>query len=193
MLNYAKDIIDIDIPALVTRIRELEAELQVRDDMGDEVLRILREATGRRDFHSEMEAAQWAARMILDLQTQLFLSQQSSKEAMDREAAAVSREIGVRTQLAEARANLAKADDDLNSAAYDLERQGRELAEARQGGGTVKRVNERRWALVGKMDGEVKAVGPRSYVEYLIKTHGDWCRLARVQITEIKEESGDKR
>ena len=57
----------------------------------------------------------------------------------------------------------------------------------------MKRVNERRWALVGKMDGEVKAVGPRSYVEYLIKTHGDWCRLARVQITEIKEESGDKR
>lgn len=66
MANYAKDIIDIDIPALVARIRELEAELQVRDNMGDEVLRILREATGRRDFHSEMEAAEWAAKMLAD-------------------------------------------------------------------------------------------------------------------------------
>lgn len=46
------------------RIRELEAELQVRDNMGDEVLRLLREATGRRDFHSEMEAAEWAAKML---------------------------------------------------------------------------------------------------------------------------------
>jgi len=46
------------------RIRELEAELDVRDDMGDEVLRILREATGRRDFHSEMEAAEYAAELI---------------------------------------------------------------------------------------------------------------------------------
>lgn len=35
-------------------------------------------------------------------------------------------------ELAEARANLAKADDGLNSAAYDLERQGRELADARK-------------------------------------------------------------
>lgn len=34
-------------------------------------------------------------------------------------------------QLAEARANLAKADNELNAAAYDLERQGRELADAR--------------------------------------------------------------
>ena len=56
----------------------------------------------------------------------------------------------------------------------------------------MKRVNERRWALVGKMDGEVEAVGPRSFVEYLIKIHGDWCRLARVQITEIEEREDDK-
>ena len=48
------------------RIRELEAELAVRDNMGNEVLRILREATGRRDFHSEMEAAAWAAKMLDD-------------------------------------------------------------------------------------------------------------------------------
>lgn len=46
-----------DIKAAQQRIRELEAELAVRDNMGDEVLRILREATGKRDFHSEMEAA----------------------------------------------------------------------------------------------------------------------------------------
>ena len=50
--------------SLNRRIRELEAELQVRDNMGDEVLRILREATGRRDFHSEMEAAEWAAKLL---------------------------------------------------------------------------------------------------------------------------------
>lgn len=58
-------------------------------------------------------------------------------------AAAVSREIGVRTQLAEARANLAKADDDLNSAAYDLERQGRELAEARLDGARLEELYRR--------------------------------------------------
>lgn len=54
------------VVAMKRRIRELEAELQVRDNMGNEVLRILREATGRRDFHSEMEAAEWAARMLAD-------------------------------------------------------------------------------------------------------------------------------
>ncbi len=43
---------------LMKRIQQLEAELQVRDNMGNEVLRILREAMGRRDFHSEMEAAE---------------------------------------------------------------------------------------------------------------------------------------
>lgn len=48
------------------RIRELEAELQVRDNSANEVLRILREATGKRDFHSEMEAAQWAAKMLAE-------------------------------------------------------------------------------------------------------------------------------
>lgn len=48
------------------RIRALEAELAVRDNMGDEVLRILREATGKRDFYSEMEAAEWAAKMLAD-------------------------------------------------------------------------------------------------------------------------------
>lgn len=92
------------------RILELESELAVRDNMGNEVLRILREVTGKRDFHSEMEAAEWAARMILDLQTQLFLEQQSSKEAMSREAAAVSREIGARAELAEARLDSARLD-----------------------------------------------------------------------------------
>lgn len=55
-----------DIKAAQQRIRELEAELAVRDNMGDEVLRILREATGKRDFHSEMEAAEWAARMLAE-------------------------------------------------------------------------------------------------------------------------------
>lgn len=49
------------------RIRELEAEIAVRDNMGNEVLRILREATGKRDFHSEMEAAEWAAKMLADV------------------------------------------------------------------------------------------------------------------------------
>lgn len=48
------------------RIRELEAELAARDNMGNEVLRILREATGRRDFHSEMEAAEWAAKLLAE-------------------------------------------------------------------------------------------------------------------------------
>jgi hypothetical protein len=52
--------------AMKRRIRELEAELQVRDNMGNEVLRILREATGKRDFHSEMEAAEWAAKMLAE-------------------------------------------------------------------------------------------------------------------------------
>lgn len=89
------------------RIRELEAELAVRDNSANEVLRILREATRKRDFHSEMEAAEHAAKM-----------------------------------LAEARANLAKADDELNSAAYDLERQGRELAEARRDGARLDHVIE---------------------------------------------------
>ncbi len=66
MTKCVKDLIEIDIPALVARIRELEAELQVRDNMGNEVLRILREATGKRDFHSEMEAAELAAKMLAD-------------------------------------------------------------------------------------------------------------------------------
>lgn len=48
------------------RIRELEAELAVRDNSANEVLRILREATGKRDFHSELEAAEWAAKMLAD-------------------------------------------------------------------------------------------------------------------------------
>lgn len=47
---------------------------------------------------------------------------------------ALARIRELEAQLAETRANLAKADDDLNSAAYDLERQGRELAEARLDG-----------------------------------------------------------
>lgn len=51
---------------LKARIRELEAELAVRDNMGDEVLRILREATGKRDFHSEMEAAEYAAKLLAE-------------------------------------------------------------------------------------------------------------------------------
>jgi hypothetical protein len=50
-----------------SRIRELEAELAVRDNMGDKVLRILREATGKRGFHSEMEAAEAAAKEIEEL------------------------------------------------------------------------------------------------------------------------------
>lgn len=48
------------------RIRELEAEIAVRDNIGNEVLRILREATGKRDFHSEMEAAEHAAKMLAE-------------------------------------------------------------------------------------------------------------------------------
>ena len=51
---------------LKARTRELEAEIAVRDNMGDEVLRILREVTGKRGFHSEMEAAEWAARMLAE-------------------------------------------------------------------------------------------------------------------------------
>lgn len=58
-----------------SRIRELEAELAVRDNMGDEVLRILREATGKRDFHSEMEAAEWAAKMLADAREAFALSE----------------------------------------------------------------------------------------------------------------------
>lgn len=50
--------------SLRQRIRELNAEIAVRDNMGDEVMRILREATGKRDFHSEMEAAKYAAEII---------------------------------------------------------------------------------------------------------------------------------
>lgn len=52
--------------SLRQRIRELNAEIAVRDNMGNEVLRILREATGKRDFHSEMEAAEWAAKMLAE-------------------------------------------------------------------------------------------------------------------------------
>lgn len=48
------------------RIRELEAELAVRDNSANEVLRILREATRKRDFHSEMEAAEHAAKMLAE-------------------------------------------------------------------------------------------------------------------------------
>lgn len=50
--------------SLRQRIRELDAEIAVRDNMGNEVLRILREATGKRDFHSEIEAAEWAAKLL---------------------------------------------------------------------------------------------------------------------------------
>ena len=48
----------------LSRILALEAELAVRDNCANEVLRILREATGKRDFHSEMEAAEYAAELI---------------------------------------------------------------------------------------------------------------------------------
>lgn len=51
---------------LMKRIQQLESELQVRDNSANEVLRILREATGKRDFHSEMEAAEWAAKMLAE-------------------------------------------------------------------------------------------------------------------------------
>ena len=54
------------LDAYRNRIRELEAELQVRDNCANEVLRILREATGKRDFHSEMEAAEHAAKMLAE-------------------------------------------------------------------------------------------------------------------------------
>lgn len=54
------------ISSLRDQIRQLKAELAVRDNMGNDVLRILREATGKRDFHSEMEAAEWAAKMLAD-------------------------------------------------------------------------------------------------------------------------------
>lgn len=59
----------VAVDKLVDLRRELvdaRAELQVRDDMGDEVLRILREATGKRDFHSEMEAAEHAAKLLAE-------------------------------------------------------------------------------------------------------------------------------
>jgi len=49
------------------RVRELEAEVQVRDDSANETLRILREALPNRGFHSEMEAAEAAAKEIAEL------------------------------------------------------------------------------------------------------------------------------
>lgn len=71
------------------RIRELEAEIAVRDNMGNEVLRILREATGRRDFHSEMEAAEWAAKMLAEARRdgarKQFLCEQGCYMAHDKD------------------------------------------------------------------------------------------------------------
>lgn len=49
-------------------VERLEAGIQVRDNMGNEVLRILREATGRRDFHSEMEAADLTEYLLAEVQ-----------------------------------------------------------------------------------------------------------------------------
>lgn len=46
------------------RVRELEAEIEVRDNSANETLRILREALPNRGFHSEMEAAEAAAKEI---------------------------------------------------------------------------------------------------------------------------------
>ncbi len=60
------------VVAMKRRIRELEAELQVRDNSANEVLRILREATGKRDCHSEMEAAEWAAKMLAEARIASF-------------------------------------------------------------------------------------------------------------------------
>jgi len=49
------------------RVRELEAEIEVRDNSANETLRILREALTDRGFHSEMEAATAAAKEIAEL------------------------------------------------------------------------------------------------------------------------------
>lgn len=55
----------------------------------------------------------------------------------------------------------------------------------------MKKVNEKRWALVGKSDCQAKAIGPKDYISQLLENHGDWCRIARVQITEIEEGEED--
>lgn len=107
MTKCVKDLIEIDIPALVARIRELEAELQVRDNMGNEVLRILREATGKRDFHSEMEAAEWAARMLAET---LEKTDKLVLEAQHGEKRAVDTVVDLRRELADARLDSARLD-----------------------------------------------------------------------------------
>lgn len=50
----------------IKRIRELEAELAVRDNILSYIIGTLVDATGRRGFHNEMEAADCAAKMLAD-------------------------------------------------------------------------------------------------------------------------------
>ena len=52
---------------LENRVRDLRAEIDVRDNSANETLRILREALPNRGFHSEMEAAEAAAKEIEQL------------------------------------------------------------------------------------------------------------------------------
>lgn len=94
----------------IKRIRELEAELQVRDNSANEVLRILREATGKRDFHSEMEAVEWAAKLLAEAQTQEKLAQRLADLSAGRELEAVQRAAELEAQLAEARLDSARLD-----------------------------------------------------------------------------------
>jgi uncharacterized protein (DUF3084 family) len=90
------------------RIRELESELAVRDNSANEVLRILREATGKRDFHSEMEAAEWAAKMLAEAQTQEKIAQRLADLCAGRELEAVQRAAELEAQLADARLDSAR-------------------------------------------------------------------------------------
>ena len=57
----------------------------------------------------------------------------------------------------------------------------------------MKKVNEKRWAMVTTSDAEVQDVGTKAFIEKIVEIHSHWCRIARVQITEIEEgEEDDK-
>lgn len=99
-----------EIAEKAARIRELEAELAARDNCANEVLRILREATGKRDFHSEMEAAEWAAKALAEAQTQEKIAQRLADLSAGRELEAVQRAAELEAQLADARRDSARLD-----------------------------------------------------------------------------------
>ena len=70
-----------ELGGFAKRVRDLEAEIEVRDNSANETLRILREALPNRGFHSEMEAAEAAAAELADLRARLAAAEEQLREA----------------------------------------------------------------------------------------------------------------